>query len=132
MALVLVVVEGPDAGRSFEVTGDAVVGRDPTAAVQLTDQEVSRRHAIVSAEGDGVRVEDLGSSNGTWIGTDRVTGTAQLQVGATLQLGSTLLELREGEGSGDQPAAPRDAADPPATKVPLPDWRESAPPENAR
>lgn len=124
MALVLVVVEGPDLGRSFDVAGDAVVGRDPTAAVQLTDQEVSRRHAIVSAQGDGIAVEDLGSSNGTWLGDDRVQGSAALLLGGRLRVGSTVMELREGEGTGEQPAVAGEAAEPPATKVPLPDWRE--------
>ena len=124
MALVLVVVQGPDLGRTFDVAGDAVVGRDPTAAMQLSDQEVSRRHAIVSAGGDGLAIEDLGSSNGTWIGDDRVSGTATIALGQTLRVGGTVLELREGEPTGEQPAVSADAPDPPATKVPLPDWRE--------
>ena len=131
MALVLVVVEGPDLGRTFDVAGDAVVGRDPTAAMQLTDQEVSRRHAIVSHDADGVAIEDLGSSNGTWVGEQRVSGTAQLQVGQMMRVGSTVLELREGEATGEQPAMQGESPEPPATKVPLPDWRDSAPPEDA-
>ena len=129
MALVLVVVEGPDLGRSFDVAGDAVVGRDPTAAIQLSDQEVSRRHAIVSGEQGRATVEDLGSSNGTYVTDERVQGTAALAVGGRMRVGSTVLELREGEGTGEQPAVAREAGDPPATKVPLPDWRESASPE---
>jgi len=127
MALVLVVVEGPDLGRTFDVTGDAVVGRDPTAALQLSDQEVSRRHAIVSPETGGAAIEDLGSSNGTWIGDDRVSGTAKLALGRRMRVGSTILELQEGEPTGEQPAVAGEADEPPATKVPLPDWREASP-----
>lgn len=127
MALVLVVVEGADLGRTFDVTGDAVVGRDPTAALQLTDQEVSRRHAIVSPAPGGAAIEDLGSSNGTWIGDDRVNGTAKLALGQRMRVGSTILELQEGEPTGEQPVVAGEADEPPSTKVPLPDWREASP-----
>ena len=127
MTLQLVVVEGPDLGRTFDVTSDAVVGRDPTAAIQLTDQEVSRRHAIVSGAADGATIEDLGSSNGTWLGDERVSGSASLALAARMRVGSTVMELREGEGTGEQPAIAGEAPEPPATKVPLPDWREGNP-----
>lgn len=127
MVLQLAVVEGPDIGRSYDITADAVVGRDPTASVHLNDGEVSRRHAIVTAEGDGASIEDLGSSNGTWIGHERVDGTARLELGGRVRMGATILELREGQSTDEQPALGGEPAEPPATKVPLPDWREGSP-----
>ena len=126
MALQLVVVEGPDLGRSFDVRGDSVVGRDPTASVQLNDDEVSRRHAIVTPAAGGASVEDLGSSNGTFVESERVDGMAAMAMGQHLRVGTTVLELREGQSTDEQPAVAREAQDPPSTKVPLPDWRTGA------
>lgn len=116
----LFVVQGPDTGRSFPLGPESVVGRDPTASVQLTDEEVSRRHAIVSA-GEGLpTVEDLGSSNGTFVDDAPVTGEVSLEPGQRIRVGQTVLELRDG--------AKADPENLPATKVPLPELGE--PPEN--
>src|SRR4051794_36212889 len=97
----LFVVEGPDKGRSFPLTAESVIGRDPTATVHLTDEEVSRRHALLSiGEGRAV-IEDLGSSNGTFVDGEAVTRETQLHPGARLGLGSTVLEFRRLAGSDD-------------------------------
>jgi DNA segregation ATPase FtsK/SpoIIIE, S-DNA-T family len=70
----LFVVDGPDAGRSFSLAAESVIGRDPTAAIRLTDEEVSRRHAIITlGEGSAV-IEDLGSVNGTHTDAGPVVG----------------------------------------------------------
>jgi pSer/pThr/pTyr-binding forkhead associated (FHA) protein len=117
----LFVVTGPDSGRSFPLGPESVVGRDPTAAVQLTDAEVSRRHAIISA-GEGLPlVEDLGSSNGTFVDDEQISGEVSLEPGQRIKVGQTVLELREGAKSGDPENLP-------PTKVPLPELGE--PPEN--
>lgn len=129
MALQLVVVDGPDLGRSFDVTSHAVVGRDPTAFVHLNDERVSRRHAIISAEGESVSVEDLGSSNGTWIGDRQVEGSATISLGERVRVGGTTLELREGQATEDQTVLGGASTDPPATKVPLPALGDDPPPE---
>jgi pSer/pThr/pTyr-binding forkhead associated (FHA) protein len=97
----LVVVEGPDQGRSFALTAESVIGRDPTATVHLTDEEVSRRHALLSIGEGRAILEDLGSSNGTYVDGELVTGESQLQPGARLTLGATVLEFRRLEGSED-------------------------------
>ena len=110
----LFVIQGPDAGRSFPLGPESVVGRDPTASVQLTDDEVSRRHAIVTA-GEGLpSVEDLGSSNGTFVDDAPVTGEVSLEPGQRIRVGQTVLELRDGATSGDPENLP-------PTKVPLPE-----------
>src|SRR4051812_9373212 len=97
----LFVLEGPDTGRSFPLTAESVIGRDPTATVHLTDEEVSRRHALVSIGEGQASVEDLGSSNGTYVDEVLVEGEAALQPGSKLRIGSTVLEYRRLPGSED-------------------------------
>ncbi|MEA2496764.1 MAG: hypothetical protein QOJ29_4675 [Thermoleophilaceae bacterium] len=97
----LFVVEGPDAGRSFSLAAESVIGRDPTAAVHLTDEEVSRRHAIISL-GEGLAtVEDLGSVNGTHTDAGQVVGEAAVRAGDRIRVGQTVMELRELGGPED-------------------------------
>ena len=78
----LFVVEGPDAGRSFALGPQSVIGRDPTAAINLVDEEVSRRHAIISVGEGTATVEDLGSSNGTYIDSDQIADEVELRLEA--------------------------------------------------
>ena len=88
----LFVVEGPDEGRSFSLTAQSVIGRDPTATVHLTDEEVSRRHAIISLGEGEATIEDLGSVNGTHTDAGRVDGVV---LGGTFQHGNANLEPDE-------------------------------------
>ncbi len=104
MALTLAIVEGSDAGREFPVTGTTVVGRDPAADVVVADTEVSTRHASFVLLDGGVAVEDQGSTNGTFVNGQRVTGSHQLQAGDRVQLGATVLEVR---GLAPEPAPPQ-------------------------
>ena len=97
----LYVVEGPDEGRLFELTAESVIGRDPTATVHLTDEEVSRRHALLSIGEGRATIEDLGSSNGTYVGETLVTGEVLLEPGEWLRVGATVLEFREPPGGED-------------------------------
>ena len=97
----MLVVEGPDQGRSFALTAQSVIGRDPTATVHLTDEEVSRRHAIVTVGEGQITIEDLGSFNGTHTDTGEITAEMPLQPGDRVRVGKTVLELRELSGSED-------------------------------
>ncbi len=54
-------------GHRVPLQAEVVLGRDPTCAVQLDAEDVSRRHARIAPEGDGHVVGDLGSLNGTWV-----------------------------------------------------------------
>ena len=113
----LFVIQGPDAGRSFQLGHQSVVGRDPTASVHLLDAEVSRRHAILTAEEGRLRVEDLGSSNGTFVDEQQIDGEVEVQPGQKLRVGQTIIEVRAPEGGGDPENMP-------STKVPLPELGE--------
>ena len=60
------------AGEEIRVTQPIVIGRDPECGVVLADALVSRRHARLEATDQGLKVVDLGSGNGVWVGADRV------------------------------------------------------------
>jgi ABC-2 type transport system ATP-binding protein len=93
---VLVFVEGPRTGTEIPVTGQVVVGRDEGVAdiVLPSDPEISRRHATFAPAGAGLTVQDLGSTNGTFVNGHRVSGAVALRTGDRVQLGATILEVR--------------------------------------
>ena len=89
----LVVVHGPDHGKSFDINGDSlVIGRDPSCDVSLRDPGISRQHARLELKGNQYILKDLGSSNGTCINGVRVTESS-LRVGDQIRLGNTLLAV---------------------------------------
>jgi hypothetical protein len=94
----LVVTEGPLAGTSLPLrSGGVLIGRNPECALVLDDDYASGRHCRIypdPAARDAWLVEDLGSTNGTFIGRDRLTGARPVEVGTTLRIGTTVLELR--------------------------------------
>jgi len=74
------------------LSGEAIVGRDAACEFSLPeDASVSRRHARISVEGSVLHVEDLGSTNGTYVNGTRVEGSQELRVGDILQLGESRL-----------------------------------------
>jgi len=87
----LLVIQGADQGKRFEFnTGPVALGRDNSNAVQLHDNEVSRRHAELRLDPKGYRLVDLGSSNGTFVNDQRVDRTV-LRSGDRVQVGETVL-----------------------------------------
>jgi hypothetical protein len=90
----IVVVDGPNTGREFELSGAVVVGRDQSAGLVIDDPEASRRHASLSVEGTTVSVEDLGSTNGTFVNGARISGTKELAGGDKVRIGTTVFELQ--------------------------------------
>jgi ABC-2 type transport system ATP-binding protein len=94
MPPVLVFGSGPNAGSEVPVAGAIVVGREGTADLVLEDTEISRRHAVFSPAGAGLTVEDLGSTNGTYVNGHRITGAVVLTTGDRVDLGSSAIEVR--------------------------------------
>ena len=94
----LVVTEGPLAGTSLPLrSGGVLIGRNPECALVLDDDYASGRHCRIYPDPSGREgwlVEDLGSTNGTFIGRDRLTGARPVEIGTTLRIGKTVLELR--------------------------------------
>ncbi|WP_370617055.1 FHA domain-containing protein FhaB/FipA [Mumia qirimensis] len=96
MPSTLVVIDGPNAGQMVPVTGaDILLGRGTDAAIRLDDDYVSTRHARFSTNGQQWYVEDLGSTNGTYLGSTRVTSPVPVDLGVAVRLGKTVVELRK-------------------------------------
>ena len=72
-----------------------LIGRGTDAAIRLDDDYVSTRHARIAASGDQWFVEDLGSTNGTYIGSVRITQPTTITLGTQVRIGKTILELRK-------------------------------------
>jgi DNA-binding winged helix-turn-helix (wHTH) protein len=98
-------LEGKDRNYPLDV-GDHIIGRDPASAVWLNDASVSRRHARIRipAGSRGAILDDLDSTNGTFIGRRRVEASAPLADGNVIQVGTVELTFRE---SGDALAPTR-------------------------
>jgi FHA domain len=97
MTASLVIHEGAGAGTEHPVHGELVLGREhATADLVIPDPGVSRRHARVLTHNGGVIVEDLGSSNGTYVNGHRISGPVELGTGDEVQLGDTVLGIQGG------------------------------------
>ncbi len=105
----LVAVTGPSAGRAFAVArASATVGRHPTNDFVVDDPRVSGVHLEITRNGDRVRVLDVGSTNGTWMGAHRMND-AELGRGAELTIGDSLLRLEVEQEAATTPAAEKDS-----------------------
>lgn len=92
----VLVVEGANAGDRADLSGGPVlIGRGPDAAIRLDDDYVSTRHARIAASGDQWFVEDLGSTNGTYVGAARINQPTTITLGTKVRIGKTILELRK-------------------------------------
>jgi pSer/pThr/pTyr-binding forkhead associated (FHA) protein len=91
----LEVIEGPDAGKQIIVDRPIVIGRDSAADFVLADGEVSGQHARITPSPDGTAtVEDLESTNGTFLNHNELEGPAHIEAGDELLLGVSVLQLR--------------------------------------
>jgi len=92
----VLVVEGANAGERAELDAAPIlIGRGTDAAIRLDDDYVSTRHARIASSADQWFVEDLGSTNGTYVGTARITQPTTLTLGTQVRIGKTILELRK-------------------------------------
>lgn len=92
----LQVVDGPNAGQSVPLgDGPVLLGRGTDAAIRLDDDYVSTRHARFATNGEQWFVEDLGSTNGTYLGSQRITSPTPVGIGLQVRLGKTIVELRK-------------------------------------
>ncbi|MCF8553532.1 MAG: FHA domain-containing protein [Candidatus Nanopelagicales bacterium] len=90
----LVIVEGALTGTVLPLgTSPILIGRAPDSTIVLEDDFVSTRHAQLTPNGNHWIVEDLGSTNGTWIDRTRISAPTVLRPGTQLRIGRTSMEL---------------------------------------
>jgi hypothetical protein len=92
----LAVTDGSLTGTtvSLKETG-VLLGRNPECTLVLDDDFASGRHARIFRRDAGWFVEDLGSTNGTFLGANKLTQPMPVEVGSTLRIGKTIFELRK-------------------------------------
>jgi pSer/pThr/pTyr-binding forkhead associated (FHA) protein len=87
-------MNGPQQETRLEIPGPlCVLGRSSSANIVLEEESVSKKHARLTYAEDGFRIEDLGSSNGTFINGKRVHEVAPIAPGDLLRLGAVILKL---------------------------------------
>lgn len=92
----VVVIEGPDTGRTVLLQGAPVTfGRGDDCTLPLADEYISTQHARLRFHEGQWYVEDLGSTNGTYVGNDRLTRSTPVNVRSRFRLGKTVVELRK-------------------------------------
>jgi pSer/pThr/pTyr-binding forkhead associated (FHA) protein/S1-C subfamily serine protease len=99
----LTVGSGPRAGERIPVSGELSIGRE-SGDIVIADDEASRRHAAIRVAAAGLEIEDLGSSNGTFVNDRRVEGTQALSDGDEIRIGQTTIAVEI-----PQPEPARDA-----------------------
>ncbi len=140
----LVVTAGGLKGQTFPLEGQEVVlGRASTCDITLPEPEISRRHARLVFQAGGYAVEDLGSTNGTFVNEQRVVGPHPLRPGDRIRLGPKTVLVYEPvvldpdatvavapvSGTATPPPPPQPAAPPPpAPAAPQPITAPPAPP----
>jgi len=95
-AVATLVVFPPDGGKPRPVRIDAsvTIGRAPECELRIDDTYASQQHARVFGKGGSWYVEDLGSTNGTYVNEQRLAAPAMLTTGDRIRVGTTVLELR--------------------------------------
>ncbi|MGD3105341.1 FHA domain-containing protein FhaB/FipA [Streptomyces sp. YGL11-2] len=93
----LVVSEGTLAGTTVALQGQTIsLGRAHDSTIVLDDDYASSRHARIYPDRDGQWiVEDLGSTNGTYLDRTRLTTATPIPLGAPIRIGKTVIELRK-------------------------------------
>ena len=95
VAKTLVVTQGPLAGTRISLGAQPVlIGRADDSTLVLTDDYASTRHARLSPRGHDWYVEDLGSTNGTYLDREKVSAPMKVPLGTPVRVGKTVIELR--------------------------------------
>ncbi|HEY4557593.1 MAG TPA: FHA domain-containing protein [Enteractinococcus sp.] len=91
----LVITEGPLAGRTIPLNGQPLlIGRAQDAGLVLEDDYASGRHARLFPQGSRWFLEDLGSTNGTFVQGNQLTRTTPLEPNVPVRIGKTVMELQ--------------------------------------
>lgn len=136
----LVMRSGPNPGKAFSLTEkEMFIGRDISNDIVISDAEVSRKHARIALEAGGYILEDLGSTNGTFINGLRLMGPHALRPGEVIMLGENISLSFEAvidenatlistpPAPSEPPPPPVRPAAPPARPTPPPAYSRQAP-----
>ena len=123
--------EGALAGQRFELEGERTIGREG-ADITLDDDQVSRRHARLGVSGDSIVIEDLGSTNGTFVNDRKIEAATVLAPGDTVRIGTTTFAFEAEPEPEPVPAMPEPAVTvareaTPAAPAPEPEPAPAAP-----
>jgi len=96
----LVMNQGPQPGQTFMIDKDLVtLGRDPSSELVINDPQASRQHARITRRGNLEVIEDLGSTNGTFVNGVRLTDPHTLTNGDVIGLGDSIRLTYYGSGA---------------------------------
>jgi hypothetical protein len=93
--LEVVAAMGHQPGTNFDVGGGATLGRSDGAEIRVDDPFASSAHARVFARGDFMYVEDMGSTNGTYLNGRQLRGAERLKVADVIRIGDTEYRYQE-------------------------------------
>ena len=92
----LIMRTGPTPGATFTLEGDQLnIGRDSSNEIVINDAEVSRRHSRLTFQGGKYVLEDLGSTNGTFVNGQRLAGPRVLKAGEVVSFGEQIVLVFE-------------------------------------
>jgi pSer/pThr/pTyr-binding forkhead associated (FHA) protein len=129
----LIMRSGPTPGATYSLEGDQIViGRDSTNGVVINDSEVSRKHARLTFQGGKYVLEDLGSTNGTFVNGQRLAGPAVLRNGDVISFGEQIVLMFEtlSAEAGATVVASRKSIPAPAAPPPPAPVQAAPPPSN--
>lgn len=115
----LIMRSGPTPGAAFTLEGDQItIGRDSANGITINDAEISRRHARLTFQGGKYVLEDLGSTNGTFVNGQRLAGPRVLKPGEVVSFGEQIILVFEANTFNPDATvvSPRAAAVPSASR----------------
>jgi two-component system cell cycle response regulator len=93
----LVVIYGLDLGRKYDLASETtILGRSSKADIQVDQESVSRNHAKLIAQDKKVMIQDMGSTNGTYVNDEQIQGELQLRNGDLIKIGRTIFKFIAG------------------------------------
>jgi steroid delta-isomerase-like uncharacterized protein len=112
MPMGLIVEKGPEAGETFELDRDVIIiGREKQSVdVMIADPAVSRRHARLTRQGNSYTIEDLKSSNGTFLNSQRISVPVLLSDGDVIELGKAVRLSYQDLETGEETVVMPDAS----------------------
>lgn len=88
MKMILELVSGPLDGETFKVGKEGIIGRDAEIKIGV-DRFMSRRHCLLKMKGETILLQDLNSTNGTYVKGERLEGECELAPGDLFRAGRT-------------------------------------------